>query len=255
MKLGRFSGVHRPVNRIHKKLATVVELAPESGYITTDLQMFWDIGNSSSYPGSGTTITDLSGNGRSGTLSGSPTYSSGGLTTGTTGSKYIYAPSNFNLAGAWTVSIVSNTSQTQTQYWATMWGNEAWSSTGYLAYQPSNSSLIFGRPSSSVTWSTTQAAIQGSNTVWDFTYDGTTIKLYKNGVATPVASGAMGVATSSSAGIFFGARHINGGGPTPADFSTTTFYQMRVYSRALTTTEIADNYTTVKTQYSALALP
>jgi len=225
----------------------------ESTYVTSGLQMFWDIGNSSSYPGTGTNITDLSGNGRAGTLSGSPVYSSGGITTAS--SKYIYAPSNFNLGGAWTMSIVSKTSLTQPQYWAVMWGNEAWSSTGYLAYQPSTSSLVFGRPSSSVTWSTTQAAIQGNNTAWDFTYDGTTVKLYKNGDATPVASGAMGVATASSAGIFFGARHVNGGGPTPTDFSATTFYQVRVYNRALTTTEIADNYTTVKTQYSALALP
>jgi hypothetical protein len=224
-----------------------------STYVTSGLQMFWDIGDSSSYPGTGTTITDLSGNGRSGTLSGSPVYSSGGITTAS--SKYIYAPSNFNLGGAWSVSIVSKTSLTQPQYWSVMWGNEAWASTGYLAYQPSNSTLVFGRPSSSVTWSTTQATIQGNNTAWDFTYDGTTVKLYKNGVATPVASGAMGVATASSAGIFFGARHINGGGATPTDYSATTFYQVRVYNRALTTTEIASNYTTVKAQYSALALP
>jgi hypothetical protein len=237
--------------QIGNGITIVTELV--STYVTSGLQMFWDIGNSSSYPGSGTNITDLSGNGRSGTLSGSPTYSSGGITTAT--SKYIYGPTNFNLASAWTVSIVSNTSQTQPQYWATMWGNEAWSSTGYLAYQGGNNSLTYGRPTSAVTWTTTQAAIQGSNTAWDFTYDGTTIKLYKNGAATAVSSGAMGVATSSSAGIFFGARHINGGGATPADFSATTFYQIRVYSRALTTAEIATNYAVVKTAYPGLSLP
>ena len=250
MKLGRFSAIHAPTQRIYKK-PTVV--ASSSSYVTTGLQMFWDIGNSSSYPGSGTTITDLSGNGRSGTLSGSPTYGSGGITTAL--NKYIYGPTGFNLGGAWTMSIVSNTSQTQPQYWATMWGNEAWSSTGYLVYQSSSTTLTFGRPTSAVTWTTTQAAIQGSNTAWDFTYDGTTIKLYKNGAATPVSSGAMGVATASSAGIFFGARHINGGGATPTDFSATTFYQIRVYSSALNTTDIATNYTSVKTAYPGLSLP
>ena len=233
-------------------VAPLVLTAP-SAYVTTGLQMFWDMGDTASYPGSGTTITDLSGNGRSGTLSGSPTYSAGGITTAT--SKYIYGPTNFNLGSAWTVSIVANTSQTQPQYWATMWGNEAWSSTGYLAYQLANNNLIFGRPTSAVTWSTTQAAIQGSTTAWDFTYDGTTIKLYKNGAATPVSSGAMGPATASSAGIFFGARHINGGGATATDFSATTFYQIRVYSSALNTTDIATNYSGVKAQRPGLSLP
>ena len=231
----------------------IPEIAQSSAYITSGLTMFWDIGNAASYPGTGTIITDLSGNGINGTMSGSPTYSGGGITTAV--SKYIYTPTNFNLGGAWTMSIVSNTSTTQPQYWATMWGDEAWSSTGYLAYQTSSSTLTYGRPSSSVTWSTTQANIQGNNTAWDFTYDGTTVKLYKNGATTPVSSGAMGVATPSSAGIFFGARHVNGGGATPTDYSATTFYQIRVYNRGLTTTEIASNYASVKSSYPGLSLP
>lgn len=51
------------------------------------------------------------------------------------------------------------------------------------------------------------------------------------------------------------ARHVNGGGATPTDYSATTFYQIRVYNRALTTTEIATNYSSVKTAYPALSLP
>jgi hypothetical protein len=225
----------------------IISEIPPSSYVTSGLTMFWDIGNSSSYPGSGNSITDLSGNGITGTLSGA-TYASGGLTTGS--SKYIYTPTTFNLGSAWTVSVVSNTSTTQT-YWATMWGNEAWSSAGYIAYQTTSSGLIFGTPSGSTTYTGT---IQGSNTVWDFTYDGTTIKLYKNGNTTPVASAAMSAATASSYGIFFGARHINGGGLTATDFSTTTFYQMRVYNRATTATEVNTNYNAVKTAYPSLGL-
>jgi len=44
--------------------------------VTANLSMFLDAGNSSSYPGSGTTWTDLSGNSRNGTLTNGPTYSS-----------------------------------------------------------------------------------------------------------------------------------------------------------------------------------
>jgi hypothetical protein len=46
-----------------------------SGELAT-LQLYLDAGNASSYPGSGTTWTDLSGNGRNGTLTNGPTYSS-----------------------------------------------------------------------------------------------------------------------------------------------------------------------------------
>ena len=214
------------------------------------LKLFWDFGNSSSYPGSGTTITDLSGNGINGTISGA-TYASGGLTTGL--SKYFYTPSTFNLPSTnWTVSIVSNTSTSQPQYWSTMWGDEAWSSTGYLAYQTGSTSLSFGTPIGGTSYGGT---IQGSNIAWDFTYDGTTMKLYKNGATTPVVSTAMSSLSPSSAGIFFGARHVNGGGSTPTDFSATTFYQIRIYNTALTSTSVASNYATVKAAYPGLSLP
>ena len=44
--------------------------------VTAGLVLNLDAGNAASYPGSGTAWTDLSGNGRSGTLTGGPTYSS-----------------------------------------------------------------------------------------------------------------------------------------------------------------------------------
>ena len=56
---------------------------------TTNLKVYFDISNSSSYPGSGTTITDLSGNSNNATLSGDYSYSatnSGTLVMGGTNS-------------------------------------------------------------------------------------------------------------------------------------------------------------------------
>ena len=48
---------------------------------TIGLQLYWDLGNSTSYSGTGTTITDLSGNGNDGILTGTPTYSSAGASS------------------------------------------------------------------------------------------------------------------------------------------------------------------------------
>ena len=47
-----------------------------SSVVTAGLQLYLDAGNASSYPGSGTTWTDLSGNSRDGTLTNGPTYDS-----------------------------------------------------------------------------------------------------------------------------------------------------------------------------------
>jgi len=56
--------------------------------VTTGLQLYLDAGNASSYPGSGTTWTDLSGNSRTGTLTNGPTYS------GTNGGSIVFDGSN-----------------------------------------------------------------------------------------------------------------------------------------------------------------
>jgi hypothetical protein len=55
---------------------------------TTGLQLYLDAGNASSYPGSGTTWTDLSNNSRTGTLTNGPTYS------GTDGGSIVFDGTN-----------------------------------------------------------------------------------------------------------------------------------------------------------------
>ncbi len=53
-----------------------ITITEGASVITAGLQLYLDAGNASSYPGSGTTWTDLSGNSRNGTLTNGPTYSS-----------------------------------------------------------------------------------------------------------------------------------------------------------------------------------
>jgi len=45
--------------------------------VTDGLVLALDAGNTKSYPGSGTSWTDLSGNGRNATVNGSPTFTNG----------------------------------------------------------------------------------------------------------------------------------------------------------------------------------
>jgi hypothetical protein len=60
------------------RIGSGVNIIPDSAasVVTTGLQLYLDAGNASSYPGSGTTWTDLTVNGRNGTLTNGPTYSS-----------------------------------------------------------------------------------------------------------------------------------------------------------------------------------
>lgn len=48
---------------------------------STGLKLWWDAGDVNSYSGTGTTITDLSGNGNNGTISGGPTFNSAGASS------------------------------------------------------------------------------------------------------------------------------------------------------------------------------
>ena len=48
----------------------------EPKIVESGLVLHWDVTNAASYPGSGTTIYDISGNGNTGTFGGNPTYSS-----------------------------------------------------------------------------------------------------------------------------------------------------------------------------------
>ena len=54
-------------------------LAHSPRIVTDGLVLCLDAGNTKSYPGSGATWTDLSGNGNNGTLANSPSYSNGSL--------------------------------------------------------------------------------------------------------------------------------------------------------------------------------
>ena len=108
MKLGRFSAIHAPVQRIYKRRAITINL---DGQITTSgLIMSLDAGNPASYPGSGTSWTDTVGS-KVFTLAGAfglPTYNSasGGYINFTaSGQQYASATSFASILSTYTVEV------------------------------------------------------------------------------------------------------------------------------------------------------
>jgi hypothetical protein len=86
-------------------MTIVEELNP---VVTTGLQLYLDAGNASSYSGSGTAWNDLSGNGRNGTLTNGPTYSSanGGSIVFSETTNYVQCSGSLTVTAATFVSWI-----------------------------------------------------------------------------------------------------------------------------------------------------
>lgn len=224
--------------------------ASTSAIVTSGL-MF----NLQTAPSSGTTWTDASGNGRNATLQGSPSYVSnngGGIRLNNStyaGNDYISVPYNISSTTT-TVEIVA--SFNPTTHWATIWANEVYNtSTGYFAFMPLSTQITYGRPAGTVA-----ETITASNSIrhWIFVLNGTSRSLYLNGSQIGTTkTGTNGSYASSE--FLFGARHTNAGTGATDKMNNSTaanypvFYQMRLYNKALSTTEITQNYNAIKGTY------
>jgi hypothetical protein len=231
--------------RLYKKALSATEVLKnydankgDYGIIQNGLMM-----NLASAPSSGSTWTDVSGNGNNATLVGSPTYTStngGGIVTAA--SSYISTP--YNLPSTFTVSVAC--ALNPSTFWATLWGNESWTAgRGYIAYFLSNNTLNLGSSSGPVS-----IPVSGINTIhiWDFVVNGTSYTLYMDGLSISTGTFTAPSGGLSTNGLYFGARHTNGGtGAT--DYGPGTFYSMRVYNRALSLDEIKTNFSVLRTIY------
>lgn len=208
-------------------------------------------------PSTGSTWVDATGNGYNATLLGTPTYVStngGGIklnnSLASTGTDYISVP--YNIASS-TVSVEIVASFNPTSYWATIWGNEGYSaSRGYYAFMSGSTGITYGKPTS-----TSTETITASNAVrqWIFVINGTTQSLYLNGSQVGASDTVTNQTLFTSTEFLFGARHTNGGTGATDKMNNSTaanqpvFYQMRLYSKALSGAEITANYNAVKSTY------
>ena len=83
----------------------------QGGIVTNGLVMLIQPGNPACYPGSGTTLTDLTGNGNNMTLVGSPTYNAayGGYFAGSGANQFITSTHNGNAAGFTVIAVTRYT--------------------------------------------------------------------------------------------------------------------------------------------------
>jgi len=225
-----------------------VGLAHSPRIVTDGLVLLLDAGNTKSYPGSGTTWSDLSGNGNNGTLTNGPTYSNGSIAFDGTDDR-----------GTFTTPITSTSNQTYEIWTNAIASANAADGYAYILHNNSvnsstgNSYLTIGiKPTQQY-----YAAFNGRYTVIDsgvtasnsnivqivLTWDGTTQKMYVNGVlkdSEALSTTPQNFSTTTSFG----------------DWRNTTYrmiqgniYAIKIYNKALTASEIQQNFNALRGRF------
>ena len=227
--------------------------------VTSGLVLNLDAGDSSSYPGSGTTWYDLSGNGNNGTLVNGPTYSSanGGSLVFDGVNDYIGITNNdlykFSNTQAFSLNLWVRCTATAggsvmfafvlagvRGYYFTIDVNELrtnsflfdyWDGGPFRGIQGNNNSITMN------TW-VMLTATSASNSVND-------MKVYQNGVLTSYTN--RGTGTPST--INYDTLTMRIGSGDNGGYFTGNIAQVSIYNKALTASEIQQNFNARKSRY------
>ena len=215
-------------------------LAHSPKIITDGLVLCLDAGNSKSYPGSGSTWTDLSGQGNNGTLSTTYTHNSAEGFLKFSGSGVATIPSLLLSNVTWEIFYRSNSSDTFSQYGRILdFGDTTISLGTALSYQLRMWTNAGGSRSAESTLNGV-----GQDNTWHhiiYSYDGSTTafyfdSVYQNGYAK---SGALNGGSSADLTIGNGDALLFNG-----DIAV-----VRVYNRALTASEISQNFNALRGRF------
>jgi hypothetical protein len=221
------------------RIDATTKLAVQSGLVLN-----LDAGASTSYPGSGTTWTDLSGNGNTGTLTNGPTYSSanGGSIVFDGTNDYVNIPYNSILNSSTTFTVdfwfKSNNIAPEQVFFSTT--NAASLSSGYHIQVYQSKIILQVYPGGAYTFSSQTLS---SNTFYNVsvTYNSGNIIYYINGTSAGTANYTF---TPSSIDAAIGkftynnSLYVNGNIPS-----------LKFYSRALSATEVSQNFNATRSRF------
>ena len=223
--------------------------------VTDGLVMYLDAGNTKSYPGAGTTWTDVSRNGNNGTLTNGPTFNSANL-----GSivfdgvdDYVNCGNLGTIGNTQTIEVWFN-SNSVTSYknvldmnYSTYFPNTG--NVGPRLEQYSSGQLIWIWSGSTTNNSLYNASLVGtivSNTWYHvvFVTNAGNASIYLNGVLTDINSSPQGYITT------FGDVNIGRGFVLdPSRYYSGNIPSVKIYNKALSVSEVLQNYNATKTRY------
>jgi hypothetical protein len=223
-------------------------------FITSGLILNYDISNSSSYPGSGTTITDLQANSNA-TIFNSPIYISSG------GSYLIFNGSNqyfrTNTALGSKLNPVNSSTIISIFVWVYPMDDgvivsEIGSTTPNSGWHDSQIEMVGGTLRFSV-WSNNPGFASSISTPLNnwyyvgFTYDGTNLRGYVNG-SLAVTSGTISRSTPG-ANLYYAIAHNDATNLGDGTFANMRFGGMQVYNTALSGPNVLTNYNATKSRF------
>ena len=219
--------------------------------VTSGLVLCLDAANRKSYPTTGTTWTDLSGNGNHGTFTNMDgtnfNSANGGSLTFDGTDEYVSTSVNFGGSSQFTVSMfVNNTSRGISDGQILSIGNEKL--LFYTSQGSGSSPWVISVFSSTIfnnqpRYSTT---VMELNTWYNLVgvYSGTTFEIFLNGQSIYYTSTNIILYTLTTESIQIARRIGSATTRFPSRIATTS-----IYNRALTATEIAQNYNALKSRY------
>jgi hypothetical protein len=218
--------------------------------VTNGLVLHLDAAQLRSYPGSGTTWTDLSGNGNNGTLTNGPTFNSGngGSIVLDGVNDYVTVNNTLNIGtGAYTVSVWIKVDVTTDK--RITWKRFSGAGDGYSMFIRSNKFafevLKLGVGFREI-YCTNTFSINSFYNVTAVFNRSTTSFIYLNGVQ----DGTADMTVFSGLNITNTITYLVGsGGTAGAGYVDGNIYNILQYNRALSATEVLQNYNATKSRF------
>ena len=209
--------------------------------VTNGLVLHLDAGNNTSYSGSGTTWTDLSGNGNNGTLLGTPSYTaSPGYFDITSNNTYVRLSSYSHGTNDFTYSMWVNFDAFDS--YDTLFENGSWTDTLLLRVQDTTSINVYTEGSLRGTFTWSPSTGNWYNVV--YTRSGSTNTLYVNGTQSgSTFTNQTNISISNSYTYLMRSQH------TTDQFTNGKLAQYAIYSKALSQSEVTQNFDALKGRY------
>ncbi len=227
-----------------------MSLSHSPSIVRDGLVGYWDSGNVKSYPGTGTTWTDLSGNALHGTVFASPVYSNGTFSFDSTSSQYVRVSYDARLAPSAGLTL---TTWAHAANWLAKTGDERFFSctqTGgwHLGINdgsyPLRAGVIVYMAGAYRTASYLRSNLSPGWHMFSGTSDGRYVRFYVDGVMVSQYDHGSTVPityTTNNARIIAGEAGT-GSSPTAGNYYTGMISIVSIYDTALTAEQVYQNF-------------